>query len=490
MKHHILSLSFLAALLMALAACSTDEWTDADRPAEGLSRVRIEVGTSEMIVPEFGQKSRATSWKDQMARDGEMMLSGYVVVVKDAVKESDQTIQAIIPLNIAAQTELEMKNLGSIDVANGNYTFYSFANFPSSELTYDADTKTLTLKEVHVPTEQTFKVGGTMPSLNTIPYKPYFNNYDVKSPASDAGYTGIPMTNYETFSVNKDMTVHLVLYRLLSKLRFDITNATGKALTLKSLKLGSITPDYTADNKSVIYFLPCKNANNQIELDFPVINSTPRATVDITVGENMRLAASGDGAKASTRIYFNESQSTHPSNQFPLTLTYSFDEAPENKITRYALMKLSELPRNNAAIVPISITNYDVLLQTFFYPPIGGYPSFTEEDHSAEGYYTIIFEGSGDILIRPFVYNYPDKGDPTKWYELTDKSKIESYNLEVEDPKGIFEVKPHFDAITGEILGTLHTSNAGTATVQLNVYIKINDVQTQVFTRTLYIVKN
>lgn len=485
MKHHILSLSFLAALLMVLAACSTDEWTDSDRPAEGLSRVRIEVGTSEMIVPEFGQKSRATSWKDKMAREGEMMLSGYVVIVKD----EDKTIQRILPLNITPQTEVEMKNLGSIDVENGNYTFYSFANFPSEELTYNEGAGTLTLKGAHVPTEQTLKVDGTMPSLESTPYKPHFNDFTVKAP-SDAGYTGIPMTNYETFSVNKDMTVRLVLYRLLSKLRFDITNGTGKALTLESLKIGSITPDYTAENKSVIYFLPCKNDNNQIELDFPVINSDPRATVDITVGENMKLAASGDGAKASTRIYFNESQSTHPSRQFPLTLTYSFNNAPENKITRYALMKLSDLPRNNAAIVPISITNYDVLLQTFFYPPIGGYPSFTQEDHSAEGYYTIIFKGSGDILIRPFVYNYPDKGDPTKWYELTDKSKIESYNLEVEDPKGIFEVKPHFDAITGEILGTLHTSNAGTATVQLNVYIKINDVQTQVFTRTLYIVKN
>lgn len=485
MKHHILSLSFLAALLMVLAACSTDEWTDADRPAEGLSRVRIEVGTSEMIVPEFGQKSRATSLKDPMAREGEMMLSGYVVIVKD----EDKTIQRILPLNITPQTEVEMKNLGSIDVENGNYTFYSFANFPSEELTYNEGAGTLTLKGAHVPTEQTLKVDGTMPSLESTPYKPHFNDFTVKAP-SDPDYKGIPMTNYETFSVNKDMTVRLVLYRLLSKLRFDITNATGKALTLDSLKLGSITPDYTAENKSVIYFLPRKNENNQIELDFPVINSDPRATVDITVGENMKLAASGDGAKASTRIYFNESQSTHPSSQFPLTLTYRFDDDPANKITRYALMKLSDLPRNNAAIVPISITNYDVLLQTFFYPPIGGYPSFTQEDHSAEGYYTIIFKGSGDILIRPFVYNYPDKGDPTKWYELTDKSKIESYNLEVEDPKGIFEVKPHFDAITGEILGTLHTSNAGTATVQLNVYIKINDVQTQVFTRTLYIVKN
>lgn len=487
MKHHILSLSFLAALLMVLAACSTDEWTDSDRPAEGMSRVRIEVGTSEMIVPEFGQKSRATSWKDQMARDGEMMLSGYVVVVK----ESDQTIQDIIPLNITAQTEVEMKNLGSIDVENGNYTFYSFANFPDNELTYDAGTKTLTLKKTHVPTQQTFKVGDPMPSLNSTPYKPHFNNFTVKSPATD-GYTGIPMTNFETYSVNKDMTVRLVLYRLLSKLRFDITNATGKAITLKSLKLGSITADYTDANKSAVYLLPRKNANNQIVLNFPVINSggAPRPTTDLTVGENLSLSASGTGAKASTRIYFNESQSLHPSGQFPLTLTYSFDSDPAQEITRYALMKLTDLPRNNAAIVPISITNYDVLLQTFFYPPIGGYPSFTQEDHSAEGYYTIIFKGSGDILIRPFVYNYPDKGDPTKWYELTDKSKIESYNLEVEDPKGIFEVKPHFDAITGEILGTLHTSNAGTATVQLNVYIKINDVQTQVFTRTLYIVKN
>ena len=153
MKHHILSLSFLAALLMVLAACSTDEWTDSDRPAEGHSRLRIEVGTSEMLVPELGQSPRATVWKDHMARDGEMMLSGYVVVVKDA----DQVIQKIFPLGITAQTELETKNLGSIDVENGDYTFYCFANFPADELTYNAGTETLTLKEVHVPTEQTLR---------------------------------------------------------------------------------------------------------------------------------------------------------------------------------------------------------------------------------------------------------------------------------------------------------------------------------------------
>ena len=152
MKHHILSLSFLAALLMVLAACSTDDWTDSDRPAEGMSRVRIEVGTSEMIVPEFGQKSRDTNWKDQMAREGEMILSGYVVVVKESVKESARTIQAIIRLNIEAHKEEEMKNLGSIDVAAGDYTFYSFANFPSEDLAYDAFTDTLTLKVAHVPT--------------------------------------------------------------------------------------------------------------------------------------------------------------------------------------------------------------------------------------------------------------------------------------------------------------------------------------------------
>ena len=81
---------------------------------------------------------------------------------------------------------------------------------------------------------------------------------------------------------------------------------------------------------------------------------------------------------------------------------------------------------------------------------------------------------------------------PDKVYALSVSAMIASVQLP-SSPSfivGIFEVKPHFDAITGEILGTLHTSNAGTATVQLNVYIKINDVQTQVFTRTLYIVKN
>ena len=54
-----------------------------------------------------------------------------------------------------------------------------------------------------------------------------------------------------------------------------------------------------------------------------------------------------------------------------------------------------------------------------------------------------------------------------------------------------FTTKPHFDPVTGEILGSLAPNQSGTATVQLGVTIILtaDPEVTQVFNRTIYIVK-
>ena len=74
---------------------------------------------------------------------------------------------------------------------------------------------------------------------------------------------------------------------------------------------------------------------------------------------------------------------------------------------------------------------------------------------------------------------------------MTNTTLIKNYGLTVEDPDGIFTTKPHFDPVTGEILGSLDPIQTGTATVQLGVTIILtaDPEVTQVFNRTLYIVK-
>ena len=480
-----------AAILATILACSSDDVTDAgtSRPGKGVC-INLHIGTT----PQGQDNSRAT-WSDQMARNGEMIKTCYVVMTKEETvgETTQETVQEIFHIN--ETTEFESHQVGSItEATTGTYKFYSFANFPAGEISYTASGEDATLALLSpVKVDETTPDGGWKftkgSALNFDPaklcYQARFNNFNVASTT-----TGIPMTNVETYEVSRDVTIHLTLYRMLTKIRFDLTNTTGKELQLKTISLGNVTPNHTEGTPSYLTFLPQRDANGGQLTTFPLPSSTAQRSTetletDVSGETGSELA---DKANFQKRIYFNESVSDHASRQFPLELKYTFTD---EEITRNALIKLSSLPRNNAAIVPIKITNYDVRLETFFYPPIGGYPGFREENNTAENYYAVIFEGGGDFVMRPYVYAYADRNSPEKWYELTNTLLIKNYGLTVEDPDGIFTTKPHFDPVTGEILGSLDPLQTGTATVQLGVTIILtaDPEVTQVFNRTLYIVK-
>lgn len=477
-----------AAILAAFVACSSDDVTDAGthRPDKGV-RIDLQIGTT----PQEQNSSRAT-WSDQMARDGEMIKTCYVVMTKE---EAVETVVEIF--RITEPTEFESHLVGSIaDATTGTYKFYSFANFPAADISYTASGENATLALLTpVKLDEATPSGGWQfikgSALTFDPtqlcYPAQYNHFPVASST-----TGIPMTNIETYEVSKDVTIRLTLYRMLTKIRFDLTNTTGKELKLKTIKLGNVTPNHTVEKPSYLTFLPQRDANGGQLTTFPLPAGTAKRSTE-TLETNVSGEAGStlaDKASFTRRVYFNESVSDHASGQFPLELQYSFT-SPSEEVTRNALIKLSSLPRNNAAIVPIKITNYDVKLETFFYPPIGGYPGFREENNTAEKYYAVIFEGGGDFVMRPYVYAYADRHSPEKWYELTNTTLIKNYGLTVEDPDGIFTTKPHFDPVTGEILGSLDPIQTGTATVQLGVTIILtaDPEVTQVFNRTLYIVK-
>ena len=68
-----------AAILATFLACSSDDVTDAgtSRPGKGVC-INLHIGTT----PQGQDNSRAT-WSDQMARDGEMIKTCYVVMTKE-----------------------------------------------------------------------------------------------------------------------------------------------------------------------------------------------------------------------------------------------------------------------------------------------------------------------------------------------------------------------------------------------------------------------
>ena len=490
---------FLTALttMLLVAACTSD---DVSSEGEGREKVRIniELGTA-------GLSTGSRAWTDVMANPdgGEMIFSAYVVMV-----DATGNVKNIFNLDHISSQEHERRNVASINSETGTYTFYSFANLPDC-FEYTADNgsgkKKLLLKgNSHLNATATSANGiaitqdsdfGT--AVAALRYTPHFNNFKVY-PANDipggTTFNGIPMTNTEQFEVNSNVTVRLSLYRLLSKIQFTVTNQTGKDIVMDKITMGSVTAN---ENATPIKFLPPKDANNGVINSF---NATDGHTTEDVVffdrGTTTGTTLANGGNQVFTG-YLNESVSTHPTGQFPLTLKYHFksDETsegvdPDKIITRFSLMKLKDIARNHAVLVPIRLTEYSVILKTFFYPPIGGYPSFSQEDHSEEGYYTLIFGGGGDLSIHPYVFESANANNPELWFELNDKTHIESYAITVEDPSHIFtnDGAPHFDDTTGELLATLDSDNYGTASVELTVHIKVSESETLTYKRTIYII--
>ena len=490
-------LTALTAMVLA-AACASD---DVSSEGEGREKVRIniELGTAELTTG-----SRA--WTDVMAnpKGGEMIFSAYVVMVDAAGKVKD-----IFNLAHTSGQEDERRNVASITSETGTYTFYSFANLPDC-FDYTANNgsgkKKLLLKgNSHLNATATSANGieitqdsnfGT--AVEALNYTPHFNNFKVHPANNIPGgttFNGIPMTNKEQFEVNSNVTVRLSLYRLLSKIQFTITNQTGKDIVMDKITMGSVTAN---ENATPIKFLPPKDANNGVINSFNATDGHTTANVDFFDRSTSTGTTLANGSNQVFTGYLNESVSTHPTGQFPLTLKYHFksDETsegvvPEDKIiTRFSLMKLEDIARNHAVLVPIRLTEYSVILKTFFYPPIGGYPSFSQEDHSEEGYYTLIFGGGGDLSIHPYVFESANANNPELWFELNDKTHIESYTITVEDPSHIFtnDGAPHFDDTTGELLATLNSVHDGTASVELTVRIKVSESETLTYKRTIYII--
>lgn len=295
------------------------------------------------------------------------------------------------------------------------------------------------------------------------------------------------MSDKNEFTIDKDQTITLILYRMLAKMQFAFNNRSASAFRIRGLKVGSITKDNTQ-----IYLLPPKNQNNLIMTNFTGLQheTTDVDVFTATADKPPVIINSGESDNTSfNNLYINESEANTDGQSFPLTIT--MDRSTDNgqtwkEDTRHALIQLTSIPRNNVAIVNINLTDFVLKLEASAYAPIGGYPAYVVKQN--DDFYAY-FSGSGDFELRPTLYEYVNREHPERYINLNDKSRVKDYSLTVLDPQGIFSSQPAFDTTTGEIIGTLAEGNKGTATVRLNLQLVTGSV-TQNYTRTIYIVRN
>lgn len=449
----------LAAAL--LTACAADEATDDGGDGQRCA-LTINLGTDDLSIV-----TRAST--DPNAETNEQMWNAAVALCKDG------TVLQVYQVSTKAE-EFQSTQVGHIEVDAGDYTFYSFANFGDG--IFNADKTQFTISAGGQ--DYVFANNAAVPSgLSSAVIESAYNGYALSKD------NAIRMTNVETFTVEKNQTITLHVYRLAAKIRFQFTNNSSRSAAVDGITLGQVT-----DNATNVNLLPVMNGS----ISVPTFDGITGHTLSdyqfydgsgVTDGSN--AMATGE-ARTFGSYYLNESVTQHASGHFPLTvgLTYTdTDGVTKSSVQRFSLLSISSIGRNNFVTVPVILTDYVVGLDVQYYPPIGGYPAYSLDEKNDELYAT--FTGAGDFVLVPHAYRSEDAGDASKWFELTDKSKVVSYSLFVDDAAGLFSTAPHF-ASTGEILGTIQDGASGTATVRLTVNFRVSDTVTQTYARTIYIV--
>ncbi len=471
-----MKLLYLLIPLLLFSACSNEIGDDIKR---GRSTVRIELQQSDPTA--VAQNKTRASFGGSYHDAGDDIHNAYVVMYNNniAVKKVERIIN--VPAD-AGETEYKSKQVTTITTENGDYLFYNFANRGADFVTIPAtpDPNTHEVKSLSLD-GLTFTVGSPLPEgLDTKAITCDYNNYEIPK-------EGIPMSDKNEFTIDKDQTITLILYRMLAKMQFAFNNRSeSTSFRIRGLKVGSIT-----GNNTQIKLLPPKDGNNLVKTDFTGLqHDTTHVDVFTATADKAPIISPGQLNNTSfNNLYINESEANTDGQSFPLTIT--MDRSTDNGTTwkedsRHALIQLTSIPRNNVAIVNVNLTDFVLKLEASAYAPIGGYPAYVVKQN--DDFYAY-FSGSGDFELRPTLYEYVNREHPESYINLNDKSRVKDYSLTVLDPQGIFSSQPAFDTTTGEILGTLAEGNKGIATVRLNLQLVIGSA-TQSYTRTIYIVRN
>lgn len=470
---HILFYTLLLPLL--LVGCSAD--VGGNDIKRGHSTLQLVLQQTDPVATQSTRSAR-TSYNE----DGDNIYNAYVVMYNKDDKKVERIIN--VPTD-AGEKEYKSKQVCTITTENGTYLFYSLANLPfvTTPATPNADTH-----EVTQLTTQglTFEVGSPLPTgIDQTTYPCSFaNDYTIPT-------TGIPMTNIEEFKVDRDRTITLSLYRLLAKMQFTFKNKSASIFRIHALKVGSLTLNDDAthgSHTSMLRFFPPKSNDGLIATDFTDLPHKVGTVAVYNPSSAVTLQPGTEETNAFLNRYINESVAETVGQSFPLQIVMERSNdhgATFNEDTRNGLIQLTNIPRNNVALVTVNLTDYVMKLRASAYAPIGGYPPYVLKQD--DDFYAT-FTGGGDFALVPTLYEYADREHPEQWIDLNDKNKVKGYSLSVIDPASIFNKQPAFDNTTTEIIGTIASGRTGTATLRLTVQLITGPHSVQNYTRTIYVV--
>lgn len=426
-------------MLATFTACSPDDSSMSDNSDGGSKNgytIHLKLSTSAAgSIGQAAPHSRALNQDWESGSDAENMKSWFVVLTK-----GDKVVQTIEKTQVDAQ-HAEEDEVTLENVAPGTYQVYSFANIDKTQL-------------------------GTLTNGYAVDFKN--KKYKMNGNGFDASLSGIPMSNEQTLTVNRDGTTdktNLWVVRMLAKVTLQFRNPSSTPLEIKEITLSDVTsnPSSTVNTDGNIMLLP-KYSDASSDADKGEVKCIPNLVGQATtenytykLSPSKMIPASTDTYKPENEIsfYVNESAAGNTSKYFIINLNTSAG------VKRYALFKdWTTIARNDHHILPISLDDYKLTFDVQAFSAIGLYPSITDNGTTLS--YTCYYPEE-EFHIQPKVVKASDNKEVTgidntkvKWELIKEDGMAD----ETANAKLVFKTLPSWDATIGYFEGIFNDDKA------------------------------
>lgn len=390
-------------MLATFTACSPDDSSMSDNSDGGSKNgytIHLKLSTSAAgSIGQAAPHSRALNQDWESGSDAENMKSWFIVLTL-----GDKVVQTIENTQVDAQhakeDEVTLEN-----VAPGIYQVYSFANIDKTQL-------------------------GKLTNGSAVDFKNM--KYKMNGNGFDATISGIPMSNEQTLTVNRDGTTdktNLWVVRMLAKVTLRFKNPSSTPLVINDITISDITKN-SKDNADAdnIMLLP-KHSDASSGADKDEVACTPnlvgQAATDsytYTLSSPKTIAANTSYTEENeVSFYVNESAAGNTSKYFIINLNTSAG------VKRYALFQdWTTIARNDHHILPISLDDYKLKFDVQSFTAIGLYPSITDNGTTLS--YTCYYPEE-EFHIQPKVV----KGDDTDVSGTIDYTKVKWELIQEDD---------------------------------------------------------
>lgn len=444
-------------MLATFTACSPDDSSMSDNSDGGSKNgytIHLKLSTSASgSIGQAAPHSRALTPDWESGSDAENMKSWFVVLT-----QGDKVVQTIENTQVDAQhakeDEVTLEN-----VAPGIYQVYSFANIDKTQL-------------------------GTLTSGSDVDFKN--KKYKMNGNGFDASLSGIPMSNEQTLTVNRDGTTDkkkLWVVRMLAKVTLRFKNPSTTDLVINDITISDITRN-SKDNTDAenIMLLP-KHSDASSGADKDEVTCIPNLvgqaatqnyTYTLPSAKTIKAGVNDYKTENEISFYVNESAAGNTSKYFIINLNTSAG------VKRYALFQdWTTIARNDHHILPIKLDDYKLQFDVQSFTAIGLYPSITDNGTTLS--YTCYYPEE-EFHIQPKVV----KGDDTdvsgtidytkvKWELITEEGMADAAAATANAHK-VFKGLPSWNSTTGYFEGTFNDDKADKQSALYQVKVPVPGV--------------